>query len=206
VYQGESVYGSWEISENPIDELELSTVLIALETLHVLQPYANLRVFCDNTVAIAYVNHMGGKIQRLNTIARRIWDLVEAHNAFITATYVASAQNVADEFTRGFNAETRRFFDLEVQLNPLVFASTVMKGPFVPQIDWFASCHNKQLPRFCAWQEGVQGAECIDAFQHDWSPEPGYMFPPFSLLPKVLKKIWDERAKMVLIQRLYNIL
>jgi hypothetical protein len=74
-----------------------------------------------------------------------------------------------------------------------------MKGPFVPQIDWFASCDTTQLPRFCAWQEGMQGAECLDAFQQDWSHEPGYMFPPFSLLPKVLKKIRDERARMVLI-------
>jgi hypothetical protein len=89
----------WEVADTPIDELELATVLIALETLPVLRPNANLRVFCDNTVAIAYVNHMGRKIQRLNRIARRIWDLVEVHNAFLTATYVASAQNVADAFT-----------------------------------------------------------------------------------------------------------
>ncbi len=143
---------------------------------------------------------MGGKIPRLNAIARRIWNLLESHNAYLTATYVASAANIADPFTRDFSARTRKFFDLEVQLNPEIFKSHVLRGgPFTPHIDWFASCHNTQLPRFCAWQEGVQGAEFRDAFQHCWSSCPGYMFPPFSLLPKVLQKIRDEKAKMVVV-------
>jgi hypothetical protein len=77
----------------------------------------------------------------------------------------------------------------------MVFAA----GPFQPQIDWFASCHNTQLPRFCAWQEGLNGAEFVDAFAHDWSRCPGYMFPPFGLLPKVLQKVTNDKAKMVLI-------
>jgi hypothetical protein len=200
VFDTQAFSGMWDDTYTSIDELELATILVALEILPVLTPSANLRVFCDNTVAIAYVNHMGGKVGRLNIIARRIWDLLETHNAFLTATYLASAQNVADPFTRGFSAKTRRFFDLEVQLNPTVFASHVRNsGPFSPEIDWFASCHNKQLPRFCAWQEGVQGAECIDALQQDWSQCPGYMFPPFSLLPKVLRKIRDERAHIILV-------
>ncbi len=200
VYKEQSFGGPWDDTYTSIDELELATILVALEILPVLTRSANLRVFCDNTVAIAYVNHMGGKVSRLNVIARRIWDLLERHDAFLTATYVPSAQNVADPLTRGFTAKTRRFFDLEVQLNPNVFKTHIVNhGPFSPVFDWFASCHNKQLPRFCAWQEGTQGAECIDAFQQDWSRFPGYMFPPFSLLPKVLKKIRDEHAKMVLV-------
>jgi hypothetical protein len=200
VYEDQSFSGLWDDTYTSIDELELATILVALEVLPVLTPSANLRVFCDNTVAIAYVNHMGGKVPRLNVVARRIWDLLEDKNAFLTATYVASAANVADSLTRGFLAKTRRFFDLEVQLNPSIFHSHVLySGPFVPEIDWFASCHNKQLPRFCAWQEGLHGAEYLDAFQHDWSQTPGYMFPPFALLPKVLKKIRDERAQMVLV-------
>jgi hypothetical protein len=200
VYHDESFYGLWDQRDTSIDELELATILIALETLPVLRAGSNLRVFCDNTVAIAYVNHMGGKIKRLDVIAQKIWDLLETHDAFLTATYVASAENIADQYTRGFSTKTRRFFDLEVQLDPEVFKDEILStGPFAPQIDWFASCDNRQLPRFCAWQEGTHGAEFLDAFQHAWNMVPSYMFPPFSLLPKVLRKIRDERASMVVV-------
>jgi hypothetical protein len=85
-------------------------------------------------------------------------------------------------------------------VNPVVFSSQILSsGPFIPEIDWFASCDNAQLPRFCAWPEGTTGAECIDAFQQDWSCVPGYMCPLFALLPKVLKKIRDEKAQMVIV-------
>jgi hypothetical protein len=157
-------------------------------------------VFCDNTVAIAYVNHMGGNVGRLHFIARQIWDLLEQHDAFLTAVYVPSEANIADQYTRGFAPTTKRFFDLEVQLNPTVFREMIQNaGPFQPRFDWFASCFNTQLPRFCAWQEGLEGAELIDAFVHPWGAIPGYMFPPFGLLPKVLKKVCDERAEMVIV-------
>jgi hypothetical protein len=199
VYKNQPYYGAWETTDDPIDQLELTTVLIALQLLPVLHDNANLKVFCDNTVAIAYINKMGGNVKRLDKIAREIWSLLEAKNAYLTAVYVPSADNIADRFTRGV-VPTQRFFDLEVQLNPTIFQEMVFAaGPFQPQIDWFASCHNTQLPRFCAWQEGLNGAEFVDAFAHDWSRCPGYMFPPFGLLPKVLQKVTNDKAKMVLI-------
>jgi hypothetical protein len=200
VFGDEYKCGTWEDNDDPIDELELTTILIALQVLPVLKPRANLQVFCDNTVAIVYVNHMGGKVRRLDRIARQIWDLVEAKDAFLTAVYVPSAQNVADQFTRGFDENCHRFHDLEVQLNPAVFHNTILgHGLFSPDFDWFASCDNKQLPRFCAWQEGREGAEFVDAFAHDWSQTVGYMFPPFGLLPKVLRKVINDKAKIVLV-------
>ncbi len=200
VYHSSHYCGPWEDQEDPIDELELNTILIALQLLPVLQNDAYLRVYCDNTVAISYVNNMGGNVARLDRIARKIWDLLEAHSAFLTAVYVPSAENIADQYTRGFDTNRKRFFDLEVQLNPEIFRVHVMnKGPFFPTIDWFASCDNKQLSRFCAWQEGQAGACFIDAFVHDWSLECGYMFPPFCLLPKVLQKVLQDKAKIVLI-------
>jgi hypothetical protein len=88
---------------------------------------------------------------------------------------------------------------LEVQLNPEIFLKSILNcGPFLPTIDWFASCFNAQLPRFCAWQEGRDGACCFDAFAHNWNDEVGYMFPPFCLIPKVLQKVTNDQAKIVL--------
>jgi hypothetical protein len=62
VHGNEYFYGPWDEEETFIDELELTTVLLALQILPVLTNGANLRIFCDNTVAIAYINHMGGVV------------------------------------------------------------------------------------------------------------------------------------------------
>ena len=49
-------FGPWEDEEETlIDELELMTVMVALEIFPVVKDQANLQVFCDNTVAIAYM-------------------------------------------------------------------------------------------------------------------------------------------------------
>ena len=143
---------------------------------------------------------MGGNKSRLHVIARQIWDLLEEHNAFLTAVYVASKDNIADQFTRGFTKANKRYLDLEAKLDPLIFDRHIhYAGPFVPQIDWFASNVNTQLPRFGAWKEGIERAEFLDAFSHDWSIDCGYMFPPVGLIPKVLRKISEEKAKIVLV-------
>ena len=107
VLGNEHFFGPWDEENDMIDELELTTILIALQILPVLHPKAHIRVFCDNTVAISYILHMGGKKRRLHSIAQEIWDLLESYDAFLVSTYVASAENVADQFTRGFSKDEK---------------------------------------------------------------------------------------------------
>jgi hypothetical protein len=92
----------------------------------------------------------------------------------------------------------KQLLDLEVQLNPEVFARFVNNGPFSPSVDWFASSENAQLPRFYSWCADPS-AEGVDAFSFLWGFEPGYMFPPFSLIPRVLRKIIKDRARVLLL-------
>ncbi len=194
-----SVFGGWEKDESRIDELELQAVLIALQTFPVAEHHRVILARCDNTVAVAYLNHMGGRIPRLNVIAKKIWSLLEAHNAFLIATYIPTDENPADKLTRGCvsKAQTR---DIEVQLNPRVFETLKEIGPFVPSIDWFASSINAQLPRFYTWCDvSRSSAEGFDAFSYMWGQECGYMFPPFSLLPRILSKIRKDGARVLLI-------
>ena len=131
VFNNQHFFGAWDNKSERINELEMRTILVALQVLPVMTKRANLHVYCDNTVAIAYMNHQGGKKLRLHQIARQIWDLLEEHDTFLTATYVPSAENVADQFTRGFEKINKRAYDLEVQLNPRVFRQHIRKsGPF----------------------------------------------------------------------------
>jgi hypothetical protein len=199
IWNNQQVYGGWEKEEARIDELELHAVLVALQTFPVFRRHQVISIRCDNTVAVAYLNHMGGRIPRLNSLAKRIWDVLEKNNAFIIATYIPTDVNPADALTRGLvsRAQVR---DIEVQLNPTVFQAIVKSGPFMPRIDWFASSKNYQLPRFYAWHEMSRStAEGFDAFSFFWGDECGYMFPPFNLLPRVLSKVRRDGARVLLI-------
>ncbi len=85
-----------------------------------MQRHKVILIRCDNTVAVSYINHMGGRIPRLDRLARKIWKLFEAHNAFVIATYIPTEENPADELTRGL-VSVHQTRDIEVQLNPRVF-------------------------------------------------------------------------------------
>ncbi len=195
----QEVHGAWENDDRRIDELELRAVLQALETLPIARPGQRIHLRCDNTTAVAYVNNMGGRISRLNRVARDIWLILENAGAFMQATYIPTGENPADALTRGVTSR-KRMLDTEVQLNPTVFSRLKTEGPFTPCVDWFASNSNAQLPRFFTWHaEPQSAAEGVDAFAHSWADLPGYIFPPFSLIPRILRKIRDEKAKVLLI-------
>jgi hypothetical protein len=199
IWGQQQIYGGWEKAEERIDQLELQAVLFALQTFPVLNSHKVISIRCDNTVAVAYLNHMGGRIQRLDKIARQIWTLLEQNKAFVVATYIPTDVNPADELTRGrvLPAQVR---DIEVQLNPSLFQQIKTQGPFNPVIDWFASSSNHQLPRYYSWCEVSRtGAEGFDAFSFFWGDEIGYMFPPFSLLPRVISKVQRDGARVLLI-------
>jgi hypothetical protein len=67
---------------------------------------------------------------------------------------------------------------------------------FTPDIDIFASRINTQFPHYVAYRPDP-GAVAIDAFTNDWSRHNFYAFPPFSLLPLVLKKIKEDKASRI---------
>jgi hypothetical protein len=199
IWDGQEIFGAWEDDSRHIDELELRVVLQAVETFPILTPGQRILLRCDNTTAVAYVNNMGGRIRRLDKVAKQIWQRLEAADSFMQAVYIATEVNPADALTRGVTSR-RRMLDTEVQLNPVLVQQLFDQGPFKPRIDWFASDLNAQLPRFYVWHAAPQSsAEGVDAFMFEWQVQPGYIFPPFVLIPRIIRKIKDDRAKVLLI-------
>jgi hypothetical protein len=199
IWNGDSIFGPWESDdETRIDELELLAVLFAVQcwSSELIEGDV-IQLWCDNQVAVAYIRNMGGRVERLDKIARNIWLELETHGVFMIASYVNTKDNPADALTRGV-VNKQRLLDCEVQINPEVFQWVVSQGPFSPTVDWFASSANAQLPRFYAWN-AEPAAEGIDAFVFDWSKEIGYFFPPFALLPRILKKIIEDRTKAIIV-------
>ena len=61
------------------------------------------------------------------------------------------------------------------------------------QTDLFASRINYQLEK-CVSFKPDPGAIAIDAFSLDWANLTFYAFPPFSVIPMVLRKIQADKA------------
>ena len=66
------------------------------------------RIMCDNTIAIAYVNNMGGiKLDRCDNIAQSIWGICRSRQHWISAAHIRAVENtIADQTSRTFNDNT----------------------------------------------------------------------------------------------------
>ena len=101
----------------------------------------------------------------------------------------------------GADEKSREFFDRrEWKLNEQEFENIVSLHPNL-SIDMFASRLNRQLSTYCAWKADP-GSSYTDAFSLDWNNH-FYAFPPFSLLPRCLQKIQQDKVKGVMITPLW---
>ena len=173
-----------------INARELMAILFTLKSFTHRLRGLHIKVLCDNTTAINYVNEMGGvKSVVCDDICLAIWNWCSRNDAWITASHIPGKCNVlADAASRSF--EDRH----EWKLNKGVFKK--LCGIFgTPCIDLFASRLNRQIPTFCSWTPDPEAAY-VDAFTISWAQfKLIYLFPPFSLIPRCLQKIRVERAR-----------
>ena len=134
----------------------------------------------------------GSKSDSLNSLARLLWEWCMKRNIFISAQHIPGHMNsAADQLSRTFS------YNLEWSLNTNVFQQ-ITQLALVPDIDLFASSLNAKLSRFVSWHP-KPGAEAVNAFSINCSNLKCYAFPPFSLLPRVLRKISVDKALVLLI-------
>ena len=145
----------------------------------------------DNTVAVTYINKMGGKIKTLNDLTRQIWHWCIVKNIWISACHVAGVENKeADFLSRDKNS------DMEWMLNTEAF-QLVQKIFGNCDIDLFASKDNHQLSKYVSYLPDKY-SEAVDAFSISWTNLKSYIFCPFSVLTQVLCKIeWDNAEAIV---------
>ena len=191
----QSTGGRWTLEEKKahINKLELKAGMLGLQTFCSGIYNVHVKIYLDNTTAVAYINHMGGShAEQCNTFAQDIWEFCRQRNLWITAAHLPGHLNVsADAKSRVFDDKT------EWKLNTNVFQEIVSTF-VVPEIDLFASRLNYQLKPYVAWAPDPE-AKYIDAFTLDWSNFMFYAFPPFSILGQVLRKIEYDRAKGILV-------
>ena len=190
--------GRWDQAEreesNSINVLEINAVYLGLKSLCRDLRNCHIRVWTDNTTAVAYINHMGGShSEGCNEAARQIWLWCIDMNIWLTVAHIPGSKNIeADAESRIFSDET------EWQLCPAVF-DTICKKFGVPDIDLFASRLNHQCPDYVAWRPDPE-ALAIDAFSVSWGEYTNcYLFPPFSVLTKVLQKMIVDNAQGIVV-------
>ena len=185
------------IADSNINILELLAIKHAL--IKCLSSISSSTVLfrSDNTTAVSYINNMGGHGSYMcDQIARDVWKIAQDNKIFLTCAYLAGSKNVQADFMSRLSDVK----NTEWSLNNHNF-DIVTKEFGLPDIDLFASRSNHKCKKYVCWFPDKE-AFTIDAFSINWC-NLGllYVFPPFSLLGKVLKKAVRDKCNnnMILI-------
>ena len=149
-----------------------------------LKPFHNyvkdkhVRVFIDNTTAVATINHMGTSHSKAcNSAGRLVWDWCVSNGIWLSAAHIPGVSNtLADKESRQALGST------EWALDRSCFAQAVQKASATPNIDLFASRLNYKPKPFVAFKPDPE-ASAVNAFSISSSTYSFYVFPPLSILP-----------------------
>ena len=111
----------------------------------------------------------------------------------MSATHLPGIQNTEADFE-----SWKRELRAEWKLNESVFHFIRSELGFSPTIDLFATRINTQLRTFVSYRPGPN-CVAINTFLINWEKEKFYAFPPFVCLFKTLQKIYQDKAKGILI-------
>lgn len=183
--------GSWDDQEIDlhINVQEMLAVLYALRSYINLLHGKHVRILSDNTTAVFVLNKMGTtRSGECNEMAKTIWQFCMENKMFITCAHIPGKENVIADF------ESRREYkQAEWMLNRDIFSKAVKFLNFKPEIDCFATRINAQLDCYVSRRPDPYATH-IDAFSLNWGQFQAYIFPPFSLINRVLQKIRVDKA------------
>ena len=83
-------------------------------------------------------------------------------------------------------------------LNKNIFCKAEKSFNFQPNVDCFVSRLYAQCPLYIAYRPDPY-TYIVNAFKVNWSLFKGYIFPPFSLMGKVLEKILTDKAEAIVV-------
>ena len=129
----------------------------------------------------------------MDNIVHKIWNWATQNDNWITATHIPGILNVeADRESRDSEMRT------EWMLNEEIFKEVILTLEFTPDIDLFASRINTQLQNSCSYRPDPN-CKAVNAFTINWGIKKFYSFPPFSCIPKVMQKIYSDKATGILV-------
>ena len=192
----ESASGIWPSAfrSSHINYLELEAIRLALVRFQHLVCGRHVLVKSDNKTAIAYINKQGGTHSpALLGLTQVILLWCRDRGIRLRCAYIEGALNVrADKLSRRHQVTST-----EWSLHPHVVEAMWSRWG-TPQVDLFATRDNFKLPTFVspmqdhlAWQ--------TDALSISWCNLWAYAYPPTPLIPRVLRKVREEGAELILV-------
>ena len=186
----------WSVPESHLHIifLELKAVLLALKRFqHLIQGKVVL-VATDNTTVVAYINKEGG--MRSGSLCALLWRLLcwcNLRQVVLKARHIPGRLNViADKLSR-----QGQVIQTEWSLHQEVFDLLVQTW-HRPQVDMFATKYNCKLAHYVS-PVPDPSAWAVDALTVSWENLDMYVFPPVSLLGKVVSKLLDHLYKRVIL-------
>lgn len=192
---GSLFQGSWDdkMREESSNFRELLAVLESVRAAVVRLRGFHVKIFSDNSTTVAYINRQGGtRNAALMGLAYKIFAIAEKEFLSISAVHIKGKLNTKADFL-----SRHTLHQSEWCLNREVFTMiTHLWG--TPSIDLFASRRNRQVDTFCSL-DPREGPWAVDALSIVWYWDLAYAFPPLPLIPRVLKKIKAEKARVIVI-------
>ena len=177
--------GRWsqEEAQLSINARELLAVEYGLRQFHLLVSISTVAVFADNSTALAYLHKQWGtRSPVLNSIAQRILRWAESIDLVLVPQFIQGRHNVlADSLSRPNQVQGS-----EWTLKWEVFRELNNKWPVM--INLFATSLNHRCSLyFSPFRDPL--AIGTDALLQTWDGYQVYAFPPWSMIPLVLKKL-----------------
>ncbi|KAJ8018825.1 hypothetical protein HOLleu_42972 [Holothuria leucospilota] len=176
-----------------INVLDLQAIYLALNCFTKNISNQHILIKSDNVSALSYINRQGGtKSKDLLKVVDTIWEFCQVRQLTLTGEHVPGILNgEADCLSRHWEDAS------DWMLNKQIFNQIAQTlGPF--QIDLFASRTNAQCPVYCSWKPDP-GSQWVNGFTLTWTNLAAYVFPPFILIARCLRKVREWKATVCLV-------
>ena len=193
---GRNAYGDWSRYRvlPHINVLEFQAVILSLHHFLPLVRHRTVLIRTDIVTVAAYIYKQtrGHSLRTPERPSGGAVDLVQAQGYYPNCLIHPRP----GQYNCRFSIPRPRLLS-EWTLHPQVMAMILRTfGPL--HMDLFASVLNAQLRRYCTktldpavWR--------LDAFSFRWEGFTGYAFPPISIIPRILQKVRQDRATILLI-------
>ena len=194
--RGDFVQRVWSKEELSVDpHINLLETRAARDTIiELAAPGDRVRLHVDNKSAAAYIRCQGGtKSFSLSQEACLLWEEADARGlTLLTPQWISTKENTSADFLSRHDISQWMFM-----LHRDTFRQVLDHFHLYPTLDAFACRWSAQLPRYMSWHRDPL-ALAQDALLAPWD-QVTYLFPPVPLLPKVVRKVRDEKLEALLI-------